>query len=155
MSRVIDETGNKYGLLTVLERAGSKNGKAAWLCQCECGNQIVVTGDSLRQGKTTTCGATEHKSERMKEVGKSNLIDITGQKFNKLTAIKPVGSAEYGGVLWECKCDCGNKHIVEYSNLVSGKVKSCGCLKSYGEYLLQKLLTDYNINYKTQYRLHQ
>ena len=32
MSKVKNEIGNKYGLLTVLNRNGSKNGKAAWLC---------------------------------------------------------------------------------------------------------------------------
>lgn len=38
MSKVKDETGNIYGKLTVLERAGSNScGKATWLCQCECG----------------------------------------------------------------------------------------------------------------------
>lgn len=151
MSRVKDETGNKYGLLTVIERAGSISGKAAWLCQCECGNQIRVTGDSLRRGQATTCGDTIHKQERMAKVGKDNSKDITGNKYGKLTAIKPVGSASYGGVLWECKCECGNKHIVEYSNLVRERVKSCGCLKSYGEYFIQQLLNQYQIDYKKQY----
>lgn len=28
-----------------------------------------------------------------------------------------------------CKCDCGNYHIVSGESLVSGKTKSCGCLK--------------------------
>lgn len=151
MSRVKNEIGNKYGLLTVIERAGSKSGKAAWLCQCECGNQVIVTGDSLRRGNTTTCGDTKHKIERMMKVGKSNFIDITGQKYGKLTAIRPIGTANYGGVLWECKCDCGNLHIAEYSNLVRGYVQSCGCLKSKGEQKIQELLNSYMIVYKTQY----
>lgn len=151
MSRVKNETGNKYGLLTVLERAGSKNGKAVWLCQCECGNQIKVTGDALRQGRVTTCGDAIHKIQRMREIGKSNAKDITNQKFGKLTAIKPIGSANYGGVLWECKCDCGNIHIAEYSNLIHGGVQSCGCLKSKGEQKIQELLATFQIDYKTQY----
>lgn len=151
MSRVKNEIGNKYGLLTVIERAGSIHGKAAWLCQCECGNQIKVTGDALRRGQAKTCGSTEHRAKRMKEVGKSNYIDITNKKFGKLTAIRPIGSASYGGVLWECRCDCGNIHKVEYSNLVNGKVQSCGCLKSKGEQYIQQLLTYNQIEYKTQY----
>ena len=151
MSRVKNEIGNKYGLLTVIERAGSICGKAAWLCQCECGNQIRVTGDSLRQGRTVTCGDTIHKQQRMSKVGKANYKDITGYKYGKLTAIRPIGSASYGGVLWECKCDCGNLHTVEYSNLIRGQVKSCGCLVSYGEYFIQQLLTKKQIDYKTQY----
>lgn len=32
MGRTIDETGKVYGYLTVLERAGSKDGRAMWLC---------------------------------------------------------------------------------------------------------------------------
>ena len=39
MSKVIDETGKKYNKLTVLERDGSNSqGRAMWLCQCDCGN---------------------------------------------------------------------------------------------------------------------
>ena len=151
MSRVKNEIGNKYGLLTVIERAGSNSGKAAWLCRCECGNQIIVTGDSLRRGQTTTCGDTIHKKQRMSKVGKANYKDITGCKYGKLTALRPIGSATYGGILWECKCDCGNLHTVEYSNLIRGRVKSCGCLVSYGEYFIQHLLTKQHIDYKTQY----
>ena len=30
---------------------------------------------------------------------------------------------------WKCKCDCGNEKFVEYSKLVSGHTKSCGCLQ--------------------------
>lgn len=151
MSRVKDETGHRYGKLIVLERASSKNGKAAWLCQCDCGNQIVTTGDELRRGQTTTCGSTEHKQMRMREVGQSNAIDITGQKFGKLTALESIGTTEWGGRLWKCQCECGNLHYAELSNLKSGKVQSCGCLKSVGEQEIQQLLNQYRIEYKTQY----
>ena len=67
MSQVINETGKIYGELTVLQRANGKNGKAAWLCQCSCGNQIVVRGDSLRRGYNISCGCKA--AERMKKVG--------------------------------------------------------------------------------------
>lgn len=39
MSRIIDETGKRYGRLTVIEYAGSSNKKAMWLCKCDCGNE--------------------------------------------------------------------------------------------------------------------
>ena len=149
MSQVINETGKIYGELTVLQRANSKNGKAAWLCQCSCGNQIVVRGDSLRSGYNISCGCKA--AERMKKVGQNNALDISGQRFGKLIAIRRVGTAEYNGALWECQCDCGNKHIAELSNLKTGKVKSCGCLKSAGEMKIQQLLTNWKISFKTQY----
>jgi hypothetical protein len=48
---VKNEIGNKYGRLTVLERAGTdKYGRAQWLCECECGNLHTVLGANLRSG---------------------------------------------------------------------------------------------------------
>lgn len=54
-------------------------------------------------------------------------IDLTGQKFNRLTV---VSRAESNGkkVLWNCKCDCGSEAIVISGHLKNGNTKSCGCL---------------------------
>lgn len=59
-SRVIDETGNVYGRLTVLHRSGSRNGKAELLCRCECGNLHKVCGKELRIGNTKSCGCAQY-----------------------------------------------------------------------------------------------
>jgi hypothetical protein len=42
-------------------------------------------------------------------------------------AIRPAGKNKYGNILWICKCDCGNEHIVPSGKLIQGKSKSCGC----------------------------
>ena len=45
----------------------------------------------------------------MKEVlfmGK--IIDLTGQKFNKLTVIEKTDERKNRQVVWKCRCDCGN-----------------------------------------------
>ena len=55
-------------------------------------------------------------------------VDITGQKFGRLTAIKYVGKDKYRRLLWLCKCDCGNEKVVAKSVLKCGATKSCGCL---------------------------
>lgn len=57
-------------------------------------------------------------------------IDLTGQKFNKLTVIKKCGKDKHGNILWECKCDCGSDKvsIVRSKDLKIGAIKSCGCL---------------------------
>ena len=52
--------------------------------------------------------------------------DITGERFGYLTAIKKVGFKNKS-TLWECKCDCGNTTIVQYTNLKKGRTVSCGC----------------------------
>lgn len=55
--------------------------------------------------------------------------DLTGQKFNKLTAIKRIGSKNKKA-LWLCTCDCGETTEVITSNLTSGRIKSCGCSRN-------------------------
>lgn len=53
-----------------------------------------------------------------------NFKDLTGQKFNRLTAIKYLGESK-----WLCKCDCGKETVVLGSCLKTNHTKSCGCLK--------------------------
>lgn len=56
-------------------------------------------------------------------------IDLTGQRFGKLVAIKPVGQAKGKQYLWECICDCGNTSVAIGSNLIRGNTKACGCVR--------------------------
>lgn len=53
---LIDLTGNRYGRLLVIERADNLNGHVRWRCKCDCGNECVVHGTSLKSGNTTSCG---------------------------------------------------------------------------------------------------
>jgi len=55
-----DETGNRYGRLTVISFSHSRpvgNGMMAmWNCRCDCGSEKIVGGTSLRIGETASCG---------------------------------------------------------------------------------------------------
>lgn len=55
-------------------------------------------------------------------------IDLTGQRFGRLTVIKFVSRINKR-TKWLCKCDCGNETIVSTKCLRNGDTKSCGCLK--------------------------
>lgn len=56
-SQYIDETGNKYGRLTVIELDKERSGKLAfWKCRCDCGTITTVSGIKLRDGHTQSCG---------------------------------------------------------------------------------------------------
>ena len=60
-----DLTGQRFGRLVVLERAESApNHKTQWLCQCDCGSQVIVRSDSLLSGRTLSCGCL-HKEHVM------------------------------------------------------------------------------------------
>jgi hypothetical protein len=56
------------------------------------------------------------------------LIDLTGQRFGKLVAIKPVGKNKSLNYLWLCKCDCDKEVVTGSNSLIKGNTKSCGCL---------------------------
>lgn len=55
--------------------------------------------------------------------------DLTGLKFGKLTAIKPVNEKRESGrhKRWICNCECGNTTIVSSDHLTKCETKSCGC----------------------------
>lgn len=74
-------------------------------------------------------------------------MDITGNRFNKLTVIRRVqATADSGkGVHWLCHCDCGNEIVVKASSLLEGNLKSCGCESSSGEIEISQFLKNNNI----------
>ena len=74
----------------------------------------------------------------VRRVLKRNNIEIKGSKKNlignvyeKLVVIKYVRNDNNGKCIWECQCQCGNKTEARGSDLISGKIKSCGCYRSY------------------------
>lgn len=58
----------------------------------------------------------------------SELIDLTGKKFGKLTVLKRVENNKHRQPQWLCKCDCGNEAVVAGQKLRTGHTKSCGCI---------------------------
>lgn len=130
MPKPIDLTGKHFGRLTVIRRApNGKDGRAKWLCRCECGNERIISGKCLRNGHTQSCGclARDINSER-------SLIDHTGERFGRLVVLSraddyvaPNGKHH---VQWLCQCDCGAQTVVDVCQLTGGKTLSCGCYKS-------------------------
>lgn len=79
-------------------------------------------------------------------------IDLTGQRFGRLTVIERSGKVTKGrSVYWKCICDCGNETIVSSDNLRKRKTKSCGCLHKElldgkDRKMLEKRLNNYKAN---------
>lgn len=57
-------------------------------------------------------------------------INIAGQRFGKLIAINPIQGTRSSGMLWLCKCDCGNTALVRSKCLRLGETTSCGCYRA-------------------------
>lgn len=56
-------------------------------------------------------------------------LDLSNQRFGRLTAIRQSGLNQYSKRLWLCLCDCGNERLVITRHLLIRKTKSCGCLR--------------------------
>lgn len=129
MGNPVDLTGMKFNRLTVLNRAeNSKDGRSRWLCKCDCGNERIVLGKSLKNGHTQSCGCLN------KEItSRNSFIDRTGERFGRLVVVSRaddyISKNGKHHVRWNCVCDCGNATVVDVTQLVGGKTKSCGCLR--------------------------
>jgi len=76
MPKKIDITGQRFSKLLVLNEEGRSNdGKVKWLCKCDCGTTVSVSGTELRSGGTRSCGclASELIVERNRTHGLSTL----------------------------------------------------------------------------------
>lgn len=123
-----DLTGRTFGRLTVLGHV-TENGSSGWRCRCSCDKQtiLIVPTNSLTSGHVRSCGCL--RSELVKAKFTSDLI---GKTFGRLTVIGREGSDIHGNALWACKCSCGNDKIsyVTSTALLTGRIKSCGCLRA-------------------------
>lgn len=60
-----------------------------------------------------------------------NKHDLTGKRYGMLTVIEYVGTrGRRHHSYWKRSCDCGREVIARGSHLISGNIKSCGCLRS-------------------------
>lgn len=57
-------------------------------------------------------------------------IDLTGKRFGRIVVVKRIRKENSKKTFFKCLCDCGKEKIFQSSDLISGKIKSCGCWKS-------------------------
>lgn len=65
----IDLTGQRFGRLTVVSFYGRIKSQTKWICRCECGNETLVSSESLRKGDSRSCGC--YRAEILKPYAKT------------------------------------------------------------------------------------
>jgi len=116
----IEEAGNRYGKLLVIKAAKFRqSGHIFWHCHCDCGKNTVVSGCSLRSGKSRSCGCAR--------IPPIQAIDETGNRYGRLLVIKKAQKRKRSHACWHCRCDCGKNIIVDGCQLRRGDTASCGC----------------------------
>ena len=125
----LDLSGQKFGRLTVLSYSDTRNGRARWLCRCECGKEITVSANSLKSGNTKSCGCLNLEKAIARIKGqKSNPVPMIGKRFGRLVVVSEV-EPKNRKKQFLCKCDCGNEKIAAGWLLRRGVIRSCGCLQ--------------------------
>lgn len=116
--------------------------------------QDWVCGEVLpsirKHGAYMTQDTIEHYTKsgtidkRYRRKSRTNYRDLKGLKFGNLIAIREAGKNEYGNLIWECKCDCGNYRDVPSTKLIQGRVtycKDCGMKRRGGNLRKHGLLS--------------
>ena len=123
MSAWKDIVNQKEHMLTAIEYVGkNENGKSLWRCQCDCGNETMVTTEKF--GRTKSCGCLRHQTS-------SRFKDLKNQRFGRWLVLdkapNKISKDGHPQTMWKCLCDCGTIRNVNASNLLVGASVSCGC----------------------------
>lgn len=103
----------------VLEKTEKrKQGAYLWRCQCDCGNICEKPTGELNAGTAVSCGCS-WRQPAVRE----------GERYGRLIAVRATKQRSAKSVIWECRCDCGNRVLVRATMLTSGHTASCGCVK--------------------------
>lgn len=54
--KVVDKTGLRFGMLTVIKRAGSNGTVSLFECLCDCGNTVIKQSPNLKPHRISSCG---------------------------------------------------------------------------------------------------
>jgi hypothetical protein len=152
----IDITGQRFDRILVLSYNSTKNKITYWNCICDCGKEKLISGSSLRNKCTRSCGCLAHEIRITKgRKTKKKWVDITGQRFGKLVVLGYTDDRKRGYAIWRVQCDCGSPEKTYCTASLTSRKKptrSCGCLwrKPLGEACRLRVLRGYKRNAKTR-----
>ena len=108
-----DLTGQQFGELTVIKRAGSnQHNVALWLCKCSCGTEKIIPSATLIKGVSKSCGCIKSQGERkIKQILLDNNIPfITEKTFPTCLFVDSQRHAKFDFYV-------NNTYIIEYDGL--------------------------------------
>jgi len=94
--------GQKFNNLLVIKRVhNAKNGKAQWLCLCNCGKEAVINGTALINNHTKSCGCLKSQIlaalQTSHGLSKTRLYNIWGKIIQRCQNKKTINYLNYGG----------------------------------------------------------
>ena len=83
-----------------------------------------VIGDNSSLALNRQRGTFLPVARRSRERRIMKMIDLTGQRFGRLTVVRHAGKSAHGSVMWKCQCDCGKRKTIAGSSLRRGLTRS-------------------------------
>lgn len=81
MRKLIDLTGQTFGLLTVICRdKNDSTNKTTWKSKCACGGISIATGLNLKKGVTKSCGCLKHRVGEANPRYKTISLDVRRER---------------------------------------------------------------------------
>lgn len=126
MSKLIDLVGKRFGRLIVVQFVNkNKFRKFRWLCQCDCGNNVIVQGDNLKNSHTRSCGCFQKEK-----------TSINRTKHGH----KKKGRASKTYMIWVAMIQrCINPNNLAYHYYGGRGIKVCNCWKNSFENFLEDM----------------
>lgn len=107
--------GKRFGALEILERAGSdKDGRALWLCRCDCGNECVMPTGIIKRKRHCGCQTKRLMSEASKNRIHARGIKTHGDSNSRLYRV-------FIGMIDRCE----REGHVQYANYGGRGIKVC------------------------------
>lgn len=75
--------GEQFGRLKVIKEVDSNTTQRKWLCQCQCGNQTILTSHILASGHTQSCGCIRSENVSTWEMLIDETLKSLGVYFEK------------------------------------------------------------------------
>jgi hypothetical protein len=97
----IEMVEKKFNMLTVMLDVGYSHGQQSYLCVCDCGNKLVVTGQRLRNGESKSCGCLARKLTKIRNrkhgLAHTSIYRIWAKIKMRCTNTNDPSYKDYGG----------------------------------------------------------
>lgn len=151
-SHALDLTNKRFGKLTVIKKADKKlpySDSIAWICKCDCGNEIITTTSALNSGNTNSCGCN-HKSEGEELIKniliKENVNFKIEKQINNLKSKNNIPLRfDFYLIDYNCYIEFDGEQHYKFGNYSSKESFERDCLKN--RYCLEHNIKLYRIPY--------
>lgn len=98
MGAKLDLTGKRFGRwLALKETDERRKGNVMWLCKCDCGTIRKISSNSLKMGRSLSCGCYNREITTKHGMGRTRLHGIWSKMRHRCENLDSPRASDYGG----------------------------------------------------------